>query len=166
VHAIPDCASEKDAVPGSKDDPIEGGEGKGSSWTVRLTKSIRAAVEAPKDIPLAKRQAIKKRARAVDIFRSNACGAKACVTCDRPWHKGETGETYQARTKDRVSEEDASLAVIEKQTKRCPSCSKSIEKNGGCHHMWCTCGVEFCWKCVQLINYNGRYCDCVDPLPG
>mmetsp|Transcript_26097 Transcript_26097/g.66256 ORF Transcript_26097/g.66256 Transcript_26097/m.66256 type:complete len:850 (-) Transcript_26097:195-2744(-) len=31
--------------------------------------------------------------------------------------------------------------------KKCPSCRKFIEKNGGCQHMTCHCGTQFCWVC-------------------
>lgn len=74
-----------------------------------------------------------------DVFTCNKCGGKACVPCDRPWHENETCESYKERTntKARIEEEDASLAAIQKETKKCPSCSKNILKNGGCKHMFC-----------------------------
>jgi hypothetical protein len=31
--------------------------------------------------------------------------------------------------------------------KRCPSCDSPISKNGGCRHMKCACGYQFCWLC-------------------
>jgi len=34
-------------------------------------------------------------------------------------------------------------------TKKCPKCSISIEKNGGCLHMVCNaCKHQFCWECM------------------
>lgn len=74
-----------------------------------------------------------------DICACNACGAKACVPCDRPWHEGETCEAYRARIKGRAREEDATLQVIRTRTRECPECKRSIEKNGGCPHMMCEC---------------------------
>lgn len=72
-----------------------------------------------------------------DICTCHECGAKACVPCDRPWHEGESCELYQSRTKDRMAEEEASLAQIRKATKPCPFCRKNIEKNGGCNSVHC-----------------------------
>lgn len=47
-----------------------------------------------------------------DILTCNECGAKACVTCDRPWHEGETCSDYQERVKDRLEEEVRGLKGI------------------------------------------------------
>lgn len=70
-----------------------------------------------------------------DICVCSACGARACVPCDRPWHEGETCEAYRARIKGRAGEEDATLEVIRARTRECPECKRSMEKNGGCPHM-------------------------------
>jgi len=79
----------------------------------------------------------KPSPRQADICTCNACGAKACVPCDRPWHAHETCEQYRSRIQDRIEEEDATLSLIQSKTKRCPNCSKNIEKSGGCNHMYC-----------------------------
>jgi hypothetical protein len=36
----------------------------------------------------------------------------------------------------------------EVETKQCPECGREIEKDGGCNHMTCVCGHEFCWVCL------------------
>jgi len=72
-----------------------------------------------------------------DICECHECGAKACVTCDRPWHEGESCAEYQLRIKDRVDEEDRALNEIRKITKQCPGCKKPVQKNGGCPAMQC-----------------------------
>ncbi|RMZ91801.1 hypothetical protein DV736_g979, partial [Chaetothyriales sp. CBS 134916] len=38
---------------------------------------------------------------------------------------------------------------ISANTKECPKCQSTIEKNGGCNHMICRkCKHEFCWMCM------------------
>lgn len=34
-----------------------------------------------------------------------------------------------------------------RHTQRCRKCKAYVEKNGGCNHMTCRCGHEFCWRC-------------------
>jgi hypothetical protein len=66
----------------------------------------------------------KDDAEAPNIFVCEECGGKACVPCQRPWHEGESCADYQARIKDRVDEEDESLKMIKKVTKKCPGCKR------------------------------------------
>ncbi|KAK5170313.1 uncharacterized protein LTR77_004900 [Saxophila tyrrhenica] len=95
-----------------------------------------------------------------DICTCHACGSQACVSCDRPWHEGETCDGYQIRIKDRMEEEDKALREIQSATKPCPGCAKRIQKNGGCPNMNCSqCDTNFCWNCASAY-IRGRWCDC------
>ena len=45
---------------------------------------------------------------------------------------------------------------ISANTKECPKCVSTIEKNGGCNHMTCRkCKHEFCWMCMGLWSEHG-----------
>ncbi|KMP01735.1 hypothetical protein DIZ76_010943 [Coccidioides immitis] len=45
---------------------------------------------------------------------------------------------------------------ISANTKECPKCHSTIEKNGGCNHMTCRkCKHEFCWMCMGLWSEHG-----------
>ncbi|KAF2862954.1 ariadne-1 [Piedraia hortae CBS 480.64] len=45
---------------------------------------------------------------------------------------------------------------ISANTKECPRCQSTIEKNGGCNHMTCRkCRHEFCWTCMGLWSEHG-----------
>ncbi len=34
----------------------------------------------------------------------------------------------------------------------CPKCGNGVQKNGGCLHMTCKCGGQFCWTCGKAFN--------------
>ncbi|KIL57297.1 hypothetical protein M378DRAFT_171898, partial [Amanita muscaria Koide BX008] len=45
---------------------------------------------------------------------------------------------------------------IKSNTKECPNCQSTIEKNGGCNHMTCKkCKHEFCWVCMGSWSEHG-----------
>ncbi|RXW20420.1 hypothetical protein EST38_g5437 [Candolleomyces aberdarensis] len=45
---------------------------------------------------------------------------------------------------------------IKSNTKECPQCQSTIEKNGGCNHMTCKkCKHEFCWVCMGPWTEHG-----------
>ncbi len=54
-------------------------------------------------------------------------------------------------------EDDSETANwISANTKECPKCQSTIEKNGGCNHMTCRkCKHEFCWMCMGLWSEHG-----------
>lgn len=46
---------------------------------------------------------------------------------------------------------------ISANTKECPKCVSTIEKNGGCNHMTCRkCKYEFCWVCMGVWSDHGQ----------
>ncbi|KAG8877641.1 hypothetical protein FRB97_003233 [Tulasnella sp. 331] len=46
---------------------------------------------------------------------------------------------------------------IKSNTKECPKCQSTIEKNGGCNHMTCKkCKNEFCWVCMGPWSEHGN----------
>lgn len=54
-------------------------------------------------------------------------------------------------------EDDSETANwISANTKECPKCHSTIEKNGGCNHMTCRkCKHEFCWMCMGVWSEHG-----------
>lgn len=63
------------------------------------------------------------------------------------------------------SSESENIKWMAINTKKCPSCNKPIEKNGGCMHMTCNrnsggCGHEFCWLCRGEWKAHTDYYKC------
>ena len=77
------------------------------------------------------------------------CGMRMCWLCRQEAHAPLPCSDLQRWGKvANVGRIDAlNFLWEEENTKPCPSCHKNIEKNGGCNHMTCPCGYEFCWIC-------------------
>ena len=53
-----------------------------------------------------------------------------------------------------------SVSVYYAHVKKCPKCHQLMEKSGGCQHMVCRCGFDFCWECLSSWNDHGPYLVC------
>jgi hypothetical protein len=73
---------------------------------------------------------------------------------------------YPDRVMNAYCETHLSLSLlVEEKTKECPRCHTMINKAGGCNHMTCECGCEFCFcegcnyvKPVDSIYDHPYYC--------
>jgi ariadne-1 len=82
------------------------------------------------------------------------CGFRWCFQCadyENGDHMPATCENVDA-WKQKATDESENVRWLIANTKKCPTCRKPIEKNGGCMHMTCRkqsggCGAEFCWLC-------------------
>jgi hypothetical protein len=72
------------------------------------------------------------------LVSCRSCKFNMCVVCKTSYHFGVTcQELLPSRP---------SLVWRHTQTRACPNCHTSIEKNGGCsHHVCLRCGVDFDW---------------------
>lgn len=82
-----------------------------------------------------------------------------CYTCGHIWCKGCGVDypTHSGKSCWRVAEEQkydgfSSDELIRTITVKCPSCQINIDKNGGCNHMTCRCGAEFCFSCMKIMG--------------
>ncbi|CAG9578452.1 conserved hypothetical protein [Leishmania major strain Friedlin] len=88
------------------------------------------------------------------------CNRSYCLRCSYEPHRPATCENIR-QWKSYCSKEGANLAYILSRTKQCPECKKTIEKSGGCNHMTCKCGHEFCWVCLgPWKQHSGDYYSC------
>ncbi|KAF9515583.1 hypothetical protein BS47DRAFT_768392 [Hydnum rufescens UP504] len=75
------------------------------------------------------------------------CHISMCIPCESVAHPGETCETYQHRLTSDMEDQTVLSLARSQGWRRCSSCAALIEHFGGCRHMRCRCGWEFCYKC-------------------
>ncbi len=46
--------------------------------------------------------------------------------------------------------------ILEEEIAICLDCKNIIQKTGGCNHITCNCGAEFCWRCNE--RYDNCFC--------
>ena len=81
---------------------------------------------------------------------NSKCKFTFCFNCKEDWHTGFTCAQFQKWKVENSGSEGAFIKWREKNTRPCPNCNVSIEKNAGCNHMTCfSCKYNFCWLCLQ-----------------
>ena len=79
--------------------------------------------------------------------KCHECKITYCRECNKsPYHVGKLCDFI-----DEISFEDPNLY------RKCPGCSIWIEKEEGCAHMKCNCGVHFCYVCRGILCANDPY---------
>jgi len=83
------------------------------------------------------------------------CGHHFCFGCALNDHQPAPCALVKKWLKK--CEDDSETANwISANTKECPKCHSTIEKNGGCNHMTCRkCRHEFCWMCMGVWSEHG-----------
>jgi len=87
----------------------------------------------------------------LQTLRCGICDITLCTQCRERYHINHNCNVDNVRT----------IKLLEKETKRCPSCMVPIFKINGCDQMWCTsCHIAFDWKTgeqVRGIIHNPHY---------
>ncbi|XP_058757064.1 E3 ubiquitin-protein ligase RSL1-like [Vicia villosa] len=79
-----------------------------------------------------------------------SCHRLFCAQCKVPWHVDMSCRRFQKSTKGQHEKElDEKFMELAKRKKwqKCPKCSMHVQRNGGCEHISCRCGCNFCYKC-------------------
>jgi len=83
------------------------------------------------------------------------CGHRFCFGCSLNDHQPAPCELVKRWLK-KCADDSETANWISANTKECPKCGSTIEKNGGCNHMTCRkCKHEFCWMCMGLWSEHG-----------
>lgn len=84
-----------------------------------------------------------------------SCGHRFCFGCILGDHQPAPCELVKKWLK-KCADDSETANWISANTKECPKCNSTIEKNGGCNHMTCRkCKYEFCWMCMGLWAEHG-----------
>ncbi|KAM0327053.1 hypothetical protein ACHAQA_006176 [Verticillium albo-atrum] len=83
------------------------------------------------------------------------CGHRFCFGCILTDHQPAPCNLVKLWLK-KCADDSETANWISANTKECPRCNSTIEKNGGCNHMTCRkCKHEFCWMCMGLWSEHG-----------
>ncbi len=88
------------------------------------------------------------------------CNYAFCFACGAEDHYPASCEEMTSwAVKCRDDSETANWLTV--HTKACPKCRKATEKNGGCNHMTCKCGHNFCWICLgDWASHGSTFYQC------
>ncbi|KAI0746963.1 hypothetical protein C8Q80DRAFT_810551 [Daedaleopsis nitida] len=82
------------------------------------------------------------------------CGTRTCARCK--------ARVNGPASRHECSHDPGHRATLQLGSRlgwvRCPTCEELIERHGGCAHMTCVCGAQFCYRCRALW----KTCNCVD----
>lgn len=85
------------------------------------------------------------------------CGKEFCFQCGEAWHDPVLC-MYLRKWIKKCEDDSETSNWIAANTKDCPKCRVTIEKDGGCNHMICrspSCRYEFCWFCLGPWEPHG-----------
>ncbi|XP_078621115.1 E3 ubiquitin-protein ligase arih1-like isoform X5 [Branchiostoma floridae x Branchiostoma japonicum] len=88
---------------------------------------------------------------------SCACGHSFCFSCSENWHD-PVKCSWLKKWKKKCDDDSETSNWIAANTKECPKCHVTIEKDGGCNHMVCrnqNCKADFCWVCLGPWEPHG-----------
>lgn len=121
------------------------------------------------------------------LGRCAYCAFVFCVDCGKSWHgkalcsipeEEIPVEEEGCEEDDPVEVEDATtIGKRERKVRRisplmqrlgikpCPRCLTLVSKEGGCSHMKCRCGCDWCWICGAEMTPNEVFFRCVNGCP-
>ncbi|XP_076443891.1 E3 ubiquitin-protein ligase arih1-like [Babylonia areolata] len=85
------------------------------------------------------------------------CGHTFCFACSENWHD-PVKCVWLRRWIKKCDDDSETSNWIAANTKECPKCHVTIEKDGGCNHMVCknqNCKADFCWVCLGPWEPHG-----------
>ncbi len=137
---------------------------------------------------------IYRRSEAVSVLRCPSCFSEICSSCGEDSHERLSCEDARIHNNPAEQERMSEAWLLQQRgIKKCPTCSRLLEKTEGCNHMTCPfvfnpfthllkltsfsrCGAHICWRCMGVFDadniyehmgtvHGGIYADEPDPVP-
>ncbi|TKY47139.1 E3 ubiquitin-protein ligase RNF144A [Spatholobus suberectus] len=91
-----------------------------------------------------------------------SCHRLFCAQCRVPWHGRMTCKEFQRSKRNKEEKElDNKFFKLakEKNWQKCPNpkCTMYVQRRGGCEHIACRCGCNFCYNCGENWKF-GHLC--------
>jgi hypothetical protein len=110
-------------------------------------------------------QVIKFNNNKTEIISICECGFMICNLCLQEAHFPATCSNAKAYLQElaQINRLKIEAGLNDKNElytaigKHCPTCDHFMEKNGGCNHMTCICGAQYCWECLAAYTF-GHLC--------
>ncbi|KAL0436869.1 UNVERIFIED_CONTAM: hypothetical protein Sradi_0394800 [Sesamum radiatum] len=89
------------------------------------------------------------------------CNGMFCINCKVPWHSDMSCDDFK-RLNPYPWNEDKKLKSLatENLWRQCSNCNHMVALTGGCNHIYCRCGHEFCYTCGAGWIDKVATCDC------
>jgi len=94
--------------------------------------------------------------------KCSQCQTVFCFQCADQWHEPVKCDLLK-KWKKKCDDDSETANWIAANTKECPKCFVTIEKDGGCNHMICknqNCKHNFCWVCLGPWEAHGSSYNC------
>ena len=87
------------------------------------------------------------------------CNYQWCKKCSVYEEHHKNRDCLIATIADYLEKFPEDLELIKTEYSFCPECGNRVERNGGCDHMSCKCGADFCIHCMQRSSASSHGCD-------
>jgi hypothetical protein len=135
------------------------------TWTKYATFLAKAFVEGSRQIrwcpaPNCGKAIVEKIYEGPYTIGKCSCGNLFCFDCGDEAHTPVSCETLKI-WKEKNAKDLSSIKWMMENTKPCPKCKVSIEKNDGCFMMTCRgCNTQFCWLCLGDWSTHSNHFEC------
>ncbi|PBK78456.1 hypothetical protein ARMSODRAFT_947371 [Armillaria solidipes] len=101
---------------------------------------------------------IYRRSEAMSVLRCPSCFSEICSSCGEDSHGRMSCEYAHIHNNPAEQERMSEIWLLQRRgIKKCPTCSRLLEKTEGCNHMMCPCGAHICWRCMGVFDATNIY---------